>query len=527
MHSMTTKKNLLFYTLVFIASFGLFGQTQIEGDLLLLSEMTLEKSPLIQRNALQINQAEANFQSQRSAFDYNLTSGYSINRNRLTPFDLDPRQQLLSGNLETNTSDFSIGLQKRFRTGLVADFQSRYNRVSDNLPLNAFGVDVGPNLSDINSSATLALTQPLLRGNGIKVTTAFEKSAKLDIESARQNFQLNTAFELAQLGNAYWQYVGAFEGLKVFKSNEDRVRNVLQITEELVKADKKPESDLVQIQADLADKERQTTVAEQGLYAARVNLGRVIGISEEESKTIGDPTNSFPTILESDFATKKGVNDLMTLARANRSDINAIENTQKGLELQLKAAKNAKLPQLDLTGFLTYGGAAIGGGLDQYLNAFSNSQGRSSVLGLGLTFSLPVNNNLAKANFAQSKIALNDQNIAYENLQRNIDLNVSIANNNLENSVLILEKAQEALAYYQKVFDNERTKFQNGLTTLLNLILFQERLTFAQLDYLNAQQQFAAAIVNLRFETGTLLSLDDNGIAAAVLKETFYTIPNN
>ncbi len=524
---MNTKKNFLFYTLFLVAVSSLFAQTQIQADLLLLSEMTLEKSPLIQRNGLQINQAEANFQSQRSAFDYNLTSGYSINKNRLTPFDLDPRQQLLSGNLETNTSDFSIGLQKRFRTGLVADFQSRYNRISNNLPLNAFGVDVGPNLSDINSSATLALTQPLLRGNGIKITTAFEKSAQLDIESARQNFQLNTAFELSQLGNAYWQYVGAFEGLKVFEGNEERIRNVLQITEELVKADRKPESDLVQIQADLADKERQTTVAEQGLYAARVNLGRVIGLSEEESKSISNPTNTFPTIMESGFATKFEITDLMALARENRTDIHAIENTQKGLELQLIAAKNAKLPQLDLTGFLTYGGAAIGGGIDQYLNAFSNRQGRSSVLGLGLTFSLPVNNNLAKANIAISKIALDDQNIAYKNLQRNIDLNVSIANNNLENSVLILEKAEETLLYYQQVFDNEKTKFQNGLTTLLNLILFQERLTFAQLDYLRAQQQFASAIVNLRFETGTLLSLDNHGIASAVLKESFYTIPNN
>ncbi|MEL6134054.1 MAG: hypothetical protein AAFR59_11885, partial [Bacteroidota bacterium] len=64
---------------------------------------------------------------------------------------------------------------------------------------------------------------------------------------------------------------------------------------------------------------------------------------------------------------------------------------------------------------------------------------------------------------------------------------------------------------------------QNGLTTLLNLILFQERLTLSQLDYLSAQQEFAFAIVNLRNETGTLIKVDgDNNWTDLA---TFYTIP--
>ncbi|VAW11835.1 hypothetical protein MNBD_BACTEROID03-1898 [hydrothermal vent metagenome] len=523
---MSTEKRVLFYIL-FISSFSLFAQTQIDGDLLLLSELTIEKSPLIQRNALNIDQAEANFQSQRSAFDYQLSSGYNISKNKLTLFDADPRSQLLTGNLETNNTDFSIGLQKRFRTGTILDLRSSYSQTADNFPANRFGEQVGADISDQASSATIALTQPLLRGNGVKVTTAFEKSARLDIESARQNFELNSAFELSQMAKAYWQYLGAFKSLTIFEENENRVRNVLEITQELVKADKKPESDLAQIKADLANQERQTTTAEQNLYNTKVNLGRIVGLSEEESANIGDPRNDFPTLLESKFTKENKSQALIELARINRTDVRAQENTTKALELQLIAAKNSKLPQLDLTGFLTYGGAAIGGGFGQYLNAFSNKPGRNHTAGLGLTFSLPLNNNLAKANYLKSKIALNDQQIAYTNLIRNIDLNVSIAINNLDNSVLILEKAEETLTYYQEVFSNEQVKFQNGLTTLLNLILFQERLTFAELEYLRAQQQFATAIIDLRFETGTLFFINENGVASTMNKLIFYTIPNN
>ncbi len=525
---MNTKKNILFYLLSSLVPIcAIMGQAKIDGDLLLLSELTLSKNPLIQRNALQIDLAEANFRSQRSTFDYQLSSGYNISKNKLALFDADPRNQILNENLETDNADFSIGLQKRFRTGTIIDLRSNYSRVSDNFPFDRFNEEVGADLSDHATSATISLTQPLLRGNGAKVVTAFEKSAKLDIESARQNFELNNAFELSQMARAYWQYLGAYKSLEIFKENENRVRNVLEITQELVTADKKPESDLAQIKADLANQERQTTAALQNLHNARADLGRVVGLSEQESTTIGDPKNDFPTIPESKFTEENKTKVLIELARANRTDVRALENTQKGLELQLIAAKNSRLPQLDLTGFLTYGGAATGGGFDQYLNAFGNRQGRNSVAGLGLAFSLPLNNNLAKANLEKSKIALNDQQISYNDLLRNIDLNVSIAINNLDNSVLILKKAKETLSYYQEVFDNEQVKFQNGLTTLLNLILFQERLTFAELEHLRAQQQFATAIIGLRFETGTLFSMNGDRMAAPIDKTIFYTVPNN
>ena len=62
------------------------------------------------------------------------------------------------------------------------------------------------------------------------------------------------------------------------------------------------------------------------------------------------------------------------------------------------------------------------------------------------------------------------------------------------------------------------------MTILLNLIQFQERLTFAELEYLQAQQQFAVAIVNLRYETGTLL-VNKNG-ESDINKSLFFTIPN-
>ena len=520
---MKTKQSLICYCLFLLSCSVLYAQTTIEGSLVNLASLTLDKSPIIKQNRLLINQAEANYRTQRSIFDYELSSGFSLSRNKLTLFDADPRSSILSEKLEVNNTGISLGLQKRFRTGLIANISTEYSGVSDNFPLNSFNEQVGANIRNHVTATTLSLTQPLLRGNRKRVVTAFEKAAQLSIESAKEDNELNNAFEILQMGNAYWQYVGAYENLQIFEANESRVRNVLDITQELVKADKRPEGDLLQIQADIADQERQTTVARQNFYNSKINLGRVVGISEIESKKIGDPLDRFPTTNDKGIQ----VEDMIALARKNRTDISAVTLNQEGLDLQRKAAKNSRLPQLDLTGFFTYQGEASDGGVEQFFGALGNRPGRNQVAGVRLNFFIPVNNNRAKADFALSEIAVQDQQITYDNLVRNIDLNVSIALNNLENTTEIVKKAKESLDFSQQVFNNEQVKFQNGMTTLLNLILFQDRLTFAYLEYLRAEQQYAVALLNLRFETGTLLVTDENSTTRTLEKETFYTIPNN
>ena len=126
------------------------------------------------------------------------------------------------------------------------------------------------------------------------MTTANEKVAGIGIESQKLNTEFVASGEVFNMVAGYWQFLATEKSLDVYRGNEDRVRKVLNITQELVKADKKPSSELLQIQADLKDKERQTISAQQRWYAARQNLGRSIGLNTGESELIGTPQNNFP-----------------------------------------------------------------------------------------------------------------------------------------------------------------------------------------------------------------------------------------
>lgn len=513
----------LLFSLVLFSVYKVSSQNTIPVDIVRLSEITLIKNPKIKRNLLGITNATGNLQVQKSVFDYQLTSSFSLSDKKQNLFEADARTQSVGDKLNIKNIGITIGFQKKFRSSLIAKLSVNYAMITDNFPFDRFNQSVGPYLQDHTLSSRFSLTQPLLRGRGSRVTTALEKVAQLNIESTHENVEFANSFELFQTGVAYWKYLASYRSLKIFKKNEARVKHVLNITKELVKADKRPAGDLAQIQADLANQERQTKVAEQTLYAAKLNLGRSVGLTEEESKQLGEPIDEFPTIIESGYNNGSNKDIFLEIAQNNRKDILASKKSQEASELKLNLLKNHKKPQLDLTGFVSYGGVNMGNGFNNALSTFSRRQGRSVFYGLSLNFALPISNNLAKGHYIQNEVVLEDQQILNKNLQRNIDLNVSIALNNLKNSIQVLEKAQEALNFYKKVYNNEQIKFKNGLTILLNLIQFQERLTFAELECLQAHQQFASAIINLRYETGTLLA-NKNGLPE-ISKDLFYTIP--
>ncbi len=496
----------------------------VPGSLLILSELTVSRNPMIQRQDLQIRRAKAEMQAATSAFDYRLNSSLGYDRNRADLFRLDPRYALADARIQTNNYAFGGGLQRTFRSGLTANVGLEYTRIADNYPLNSFGEEVGPFLANNYTSTTFSLRQPLMRGAGSRFAAAQERAAGVDVESNSLNLIFVASGELLNTVLGYWQYLGSHRQVEIYRENEERVRRMLEVTQDLVEAEKKPAGDLLQVQADLTDKERQTLLAAQQLYSARQNLGRYIGLEESESQRIGTPLNDFPTVEASMYSAEIDLARFIGLAHENRADLKALVKTREALEITLDLARNNLKPQLDLGGFVGYGGVQAGNGIERVFSSLGQQQGRNVQFGVSINYLFPLNNNLAQAGFVSNQVAISDQQVILDNQIRNIELNVSIALNDLKNSVLTLEKSGQTLGFYEEVFANEQLKFQNGLTTLLNLILFQERLTFAQLDYLNAQQQFARALIQLRYETGTLMPIANRVLPPEDLR-VFYELP--
>ena len=500
------------------------SQSKIKCDLVEIAYGAFSKNPNIARSSYAVGNVKSDLQIQRSVFDLNSFSELTFRTNQNNLLGADPRTTYIENNLlKTNVINLSAGLRKKIRTGQIAEFGVNYGFSNNNYPFNNFNQPVSSYLGNNASTLNFSLIQPLMRGRGRNIATALERSYVLYVENAKSNNEYANSYELWQIGTAYWNYYTAFKSLDIYRQSEARIRNVLFVTEDLVKGDKKPAGDLIQINADLVSQERLTIAAEQELYAAKIQLGRAAGLNREESLLLDIPANDYPTVSQSLY--EKGIDqaDFIRIAKEGRADLRAARQGSEALKQQYQLAGNNIKPQLDLTGFLSYGSVSTGNGVNDVLSSFSNNQGRTIGTGAKLTFTFPVNNNLAKGNLLKSYVALNDQSVVLNNIERTIALDVSNDLNFLNNSVSNLEKAEEVMNYNREVFKNEQLRFQSGLTTLLSLILFQDRLKTAQIGYLQAQRQFATAIINLRHDTGTLIYSDNKGFT--IDQKAFYTIP--
>ena len=227
--------------------------------------------------------------------------------------------------------------------------------------------------------------------------------------------------------------------------------------------------------------------------------------------------------------------DQMTnVARKRRQDLAMQDLLTKSKKIMSNAYNWDKLPQLDLEAFGQFYGTKVGksGDLSLILPDLPANPGQNNSFGFKLSYTMPIENNLAKGIAIQNLSNYEQQRITELNLIRNMKINIRIALNALGNYTAVLNNALISFEQYKKAYENEQIKFKQGLTTLLNLIQIQDKLTYAHSNYISAQLQFALALGNLRYETGTLNDLDIIGPSYkinidAIKQERFYTSPQN
>ena len=82
----------------------------------------------------------------------------------------------------------------------------------------------------------------------------------------------------------------------------------------------------------------------------------------------------------------------------------------------------------------------------------------------------------------------------------------------LQLSAQAVEKARDAVVSYEKAVASEEQKLKMGLGTVLDVMTMTDRLRSARLAEVAGRQGYAASLVNLRFETGTLVSGQDEQV---------------
>jgi outer membrane protein TolC len=403
----------------------------------------------------------------------------------------------------------SVGLTRQLRSGQT---------VSPSVELVRSEDPTAPAEADNEATVSFEIRQPLLRGRGRAVTTAVETAAQREAAAAALDLRHTVSQRVAAVASQYWLVKAAELDLAVLRASETSAAELLATTRRLIAADQVPAAEEVQLEANLAAKQSAVIAGERSLFAARQALGREIGLDAAEIAALALPGEAFPET-EPDEVPR---DPLVALAVELRADLQAAREREDAAQALLAAAENALSPQLDLVLTPSYSGFVSGDdGTSFFSPLYRNVPGLSSTLSLSFLF--PLGNHRAEGQLLQSQAGRRQAGLFTELIVKGIGADVPAAAQAVESTALRLAKAREAVHLFERTVVNEEKKLRAGSSTLIDLISQRDRLTAALQTEVAAQLDLALALLDLRFQTGSLLAGDAGSGAVDLARLT--TLP--
>jgi outer membrane protein TolC len=393
--------------------------------------------------------------------------------------------------------------------------------------------DQGGNLKYPPTSNVILLTAtvPLWKKAGTLYNDADEINARLSYEGTLQTLRNDTQKAALNTAQDYWALVAALDKFAL-QDRAFRVDSILaQLSEEMAEGGGVAYSEVTLARGRESQAFAQRVQALVSVYSAAKTLGVTIGLRASELTKLPFAIEQFPTIKPHDVGSLN-TDTLVDAALARRQDRAAALNTIKAKQVMLDKAKMDLYPSPQLTG-------TIGSTINNEKVSLFEAPERGTKVGLDASmlvmWAWPFANNAAEGAVMSAQSDVNTALINMEDLSSNIAANVTSSTDTLQELARDVESQQKAVVAFTKSFDDMREKFRRGATTMFETIQSEEQLTTAQSELVDFQLALANAVVQLRYETSTLLSSETvirtpgfpNGLERTTISEkAFETVPD-
>jgi len=508
------------------------------------------------------------------SFDPIFTSGINWSR-ASTPVN----NPLLSGvgttlaaipNLIDYNANYNFGYTEGFHTGTNVSINFVNNRFSTTSP----DVILDPS---VQSTMTFTVTQPLLNGFGILPNTRFIIEAKNSLKVADSVFAQQVITTVSQIMTDYWELVYARENVKVEQA-------AVGVSTKLYQDNKKQLEIGTMAPLDVLTAESQLATVQQNLIVAQTNQLQqetILLVAITKNPLAADLTGVeiIPTtpIGIPDVIENFPLQDLVAEAWQKRPELVQAGLNLKNAGIEVKATRNALLPQLNLFGQYSATGLAgdrtvttqtptafvanpdaqivdaagnpigfpnpvvpvpifagspiafnttsrvIPGGLSDALNNMINNN--YPTYGAGVNLTLPIRNRSAQADNARAILDERQLEVQYRSTQSSIVLSVRNALIALQQDRAQVAAAAKARELAQQTLDAEQKKYQLGSSTAYNVVLRSRDLTSALGTEIRAKANLEEAVVNFNQAMGRTLEAN-HIIVAGALKGRIYREPN-
>ncbi len=333
---------------------------------------------------------------------------------------------------------------------------------------------------DRETSTTLTFQQPLLKGFGADLDTGPLRRARLDERIAARAFRDAASAIVDSVVSAYRGVLRAERRLVIAREALERAQRQLGINRTLVEGGRMAPQDLVQTEADIANKEYALIDAKNRLETATSTLVDTLDLEEGVRIEVQDEPPVEPE--------RPDLEESLETAFARRTDWLSAEIGMELARMGLRTAENNMLPDLTLSAEAAHG----------------SGQDRTDWSG-GLNLTVPLQNDEPRRTLTRARNSLRRAEMAMAETRQSIRIEVLGTVHDVAVALRQIDLSRQAQVLAARKLDIERRKLQQGLSTAFQISRFEDDLVATQNRELEAVARYRDSLSRLDRTLGTTL----------------------
>lgn len=444
----------------------------------------LRKNFDLQVQAYSTDSAKDSLTIAKAGFDPNITA------NATRTFSNTPNTgSRLEGSTNDNAS-FRAGIsQPLIWTNGSLSLSSSLTRSATN---NTFST-LNPNFGN---GLTASLSQPLLRNAGPTAAKSNINRNKLGVDIALLAYKSQVLNLIRDTETAYYALVTARETLRIRQLSLDLAQKLYDENQARQSAGVMTSLDVLSAEVGVQNARGAVLQADKSVRDAEESLLSLINAPDFDVRPgpvkFDDYTGGAPNFAAS-----------YKLARAYYPPTLSAEDTLKQLQIDLDVAHRNLLPNLNLDASLGYTAAATNQGYSEVLSNLPHDHGNN--WSIALSYSMPWGRRADKARYHQAQLNVGTQKLRLDQAEQQLIILVRSAVRTVDTNLSAVEIAAQATSLAEKQYEQQKARFDAGLTTSRLVLQAQDDLENARFNELGAKLTLRRAATELHRLEGTSL----------------------
>lgn len=441
----------------------------------------------------------ADVRNEQAEFDPAVVAGYTATGGRIRVDD-DPRQFRDRVN-HTEVYTPSAGIEQRLQTGTRLTLQFSEERIHSNQRGSSSRLIEPSN----EFRTTLNITQSLLRNLGLDVNRSRIRIAQTNQEISEYVLRDRVIGVVLRVQQLYWDLVFRLQELAVRRLSLKLAQDLLDQTRIQVSVGTLPQLSILEAEAGVAAREEAVILGENDVHTVEDRIKETLNLFERdwEKETSIVPTDPPLFVIEEIDLAKA-----LQAAYDRRPDYQQAKLEIESRRLNEGFTRNQLLPTLDLQGRIGING--LDRQPDDALNDFTS--GDMLFYQVGLAFRYPLGNQAAKSRFVRAHLEVEQAKDILQRLEERILVEVREAVRNVETNIKRVSVTKGARELAQKKLEAEEKKLAVGLSTVREILRFQDDLSRAQSSEIRSLTDYNTSQANLDRARGTTLERLDISI---------------